>query len=1214
MAEKIIGLRLRMTGTSDAVTELDALNNHLEMSTKFLKQIEEQAKAFRKLTQENNRLNKSLKETEDRLKKIRNGQGSSGNASGRAAEEEKLAAAQKRTNKQLKTNLNSMADLRRELRRNIGEGVKDYDSLTRRIAKMKAAQDQANESIRNQATAIKESQFAPGSYRRMNAELVRLRKTYKDLSEEAREGFAGRQMLARIGMLDKGVKGIDAKMGLFQRNVGNYSSAWKGVATRLGLIAGPAGLAIAVVKGVELISKGVKAAINLNLQYSDSFASVQKTTDLTAKEVNQLSNELKKLDTRTSLDELLDISRIGGQLGIAQNDLLSFTEGIDKLNVALGDELGGSVEDIAASFGKLNDVFGVEGDLGVAGGINAIGSAVNELGKTGTAQAEFLVDFTSRLGGIAPAAKISVQEVLGLAAAFDEGGQSAEVSSTALIQILGLIGKDVPKFAEIAGKDIEEFNSILERSGNEALLAVLEGAGKTQGGLASLGKTLQEFGVSGTRVSQVLGFMVNNVDLVRSRQETANQAFREGTSLQAEFNVVNETAAAEWEKLGNNLREIFVSETIMRGIRAVGAALNDMVEGMINAAPYIATFFNSLINPAKELPRLLLTDTAPGFQKFTDTLLIGIDHLSGYNLGLTKLVAKMNEARSANRELNEANEKFNDLQARRVQELADQIKAENEAREKAQAARAEALRAEKQEAEEAKKAREDAMKAAMEHFRVEQRIAKLRASLIVDEYERRKELLRIQLESDLKAVTGNEGQKAEQVKLLNEKFTADLLKIDEERAKALRDAAKERDTKERQEEFNRRMQALKAEFEAEKLERQRLLSEQVGGVATEEGLNPADRDAQISQLREMARATELEKLRKFYEDQAAIIEENGGNTIELQKQIAEQEIAISDAKTQKILDNEKREAAQRQQVLSLSLGLMGEFVSGISGLLSKDEKNREKYGAALKALAIAEIAINLSRELSSIAAYAAANIPANAATFGASGSATVSLQSALAIARAAFATGQVIAQSFEFGGAIGGDGGEAAGSGSVHSSSQPGASVPAGTGTVLGPNHADNGVVASVQGNLVELEGGEMLWRNGGETYAINKRAARKFGHVIRKDKANQSVWLPQRKALASAINSFQGWGVPIMREGGTLSDFSLNNSPVSAPTTSQTINRSGSGDISDFAERIEAQSQNVINLITATNDRIDRLVVVSDPIEIVQNALESGEVTITIN
>lgn len=131
---------------------------------------------------------------------------------GAITDQESLAAAIKKTN---------------EERRKEDFGTDKYKQLTTQLGALKAVQEQVSKQERIAKEAFKQAADAgKNSYRGLNAELVRLRNTYKDLSEEERRSPFGEQTLKRIQSLDKELKGIDETLGNFQRNVGNYKDAF----------------------------------------------------------------------------------------------------------------------------------------------------------------------------------------------------------------------------------------------------------------------------------------------------------------------------------------------------------------------------------------------------------------------------------------------------------------------------------------------------------------------------------------------------------------------------------------------------------------------------------------------------------------------------------------------------------------------------------------------------------------------------------------------------------------------------------------------------------------------------------------------------------------------------------------------------------------------------------------------------------------------------
>ena len=91
------------------------------------------------------------------------------------------------------------------------------------------------------------------------------------------------------------------------------------------------------------------------------------------------------MNTRTSREQLNELAGAAGRLGKqSKKDIEDFVEAADKINVALGDDLGkGAVDKI----GKLANVFGEEGRLGLKQAMLSTGSAINELAQSSSANA-----------------------------------------------------------------------------------------------------------------------------------------------------------------------------------------------------------------------------------------------------------------------------------------------------------------------------------------------------------------------------------------------------------------------------------------------------------------------------------------------------------------------------------------------------------------------------------------------------------------------------------------------------------------------------------------------------------------------------------------------------------------------------------------------------------------------------------------------------------
>lgn len=305
-----------------------------------------------------------------------------------------------------------------------------------------------------------------------------------------------------------------------------------------------------------IIAAGRKI-ITQNAEISDSLAGVMKTTGLTQVEVDALNRSLSKLNTRTAKEELLGLAQVAGKLGISDlKQIEGFVRAADMIGVALGEDLGGTEQAVTA-LGKLADIFKLKDEYGIEQALLKIGSAINSLGAAGTANEGYMIDFTNRLAGIAPAANISIGDVLGLAATLDSLGQSGEKSSTAIGKFLVEMGGDVAKFAKIAKMDIKEFTELLQNDANEAFLKVLEASNSTSGGISALAKSMGALELKDSGAIAALGALANNIDKVREAQKMGNEELEKGTSIITEFDTANNTLGGNLSKLGKIIAEVW---------------------------------------------------------------------------------------------------------------------------------------------------------------------------------------------------------------------------------------------------------------------------------------------------------------------------------------------------------------------------------------------------------------------------------------------------------------------------------------------------------------------------------------------------------------------------------------------------------------------------------------------------------------------------------
>ncbi len=337
--------------------------------------------------------------------------------------------------------------------------------------------------------------------------------------------------------------------------------------------------------GVKNAFAGVSFAKDLAEPYVQKFAEldtelvgVAKYTGLTRQEVQELNEELKKIDTSTSLVSLNQLAQEAGRLGLtAKEDILDFVQAANTINVALGEDLG---EDAVRNIGKLATMFGEVKRLGIGTAMLATGSAINELGQNTAATEGYLVEFTNRLAAVAAQAGLTQAEIIAYAATLDSNAVGVEKAATALQNVITNIYREPAAAAQAAGLEVEAFTELLRTNANEALLQWAEGFARVNPELNDAAPALKNLKMAGSGVTQTILTLAQNTSLLRQNQEMANQAYREATSVaneqaQAESSTANQIARLRNEQenlaatLGEKLTPLYI-ELLQIGNSVVG--------------------------------------------------------------------------------------------------------------------------------------------------------------------------------------------------------------------------------------------------------------------------------------------------------------------------------------------------------------------------------------------------------------------------------------------------------------------------------------------------------------------------------------------------------------------------------------------------------------------------------------------------------------------
>lgn len=308
-----------------------------------------------------------------------------------------------------------------------------------------------------------------------------------------------------------------------------------------------------IVQTVQFLGRGLQKVRDLASDMAgldDAMGRVRKTTMLSRQEVAELNKEFTKIDTRTSREELNELAYAAGKLGVqGKEDVLEFVRAADVINVALGDVLGGT--DAIIEVTKLAQVFKsttkeIE-NTGLEETLIRTGSVINELGKTSTANEGQIEKFLMRIASYASIAGMSLDQMAGIGSVLSQNSKAPEMSATAVTKIMQQMIKKTGSFAEMIGMGEKELSDLMAKDFNQAFLAVLQKLHDI-GDVQAIVPIFKDLGADATRASQVILALSTNIDKVRVAQETASKAIKEGTSMNKEYSVMNETLQAQMEK------------------------------------------------------------------------------------------------------------------------------------------------------------------------------------------------------------------------------------------------------------------------------------------------------------------------------------------------------------------------------------------------------------------------------------------------------------------------------------------------------------------------------------------------------------------------------------------------------------------------------------------------------------------------------------------
>ena len=306
-----------------------------------------------------------------------------------------------------------------------------------------------------------------------------------------------------------------------------------------------------IISALKLTAKALKECAASSIEFESAMTGVRKTTDLTDEEFAKMSEQIQALALRipVTTTEIAGVAEAAGQLGIAKEDILSFTETM----VNLGTATNLSSDEAASALAKFANVTNM-----TASDYDRLGSTIVDLGNNFATTESDIVSMATRLASAGSIVGLSQAQIMAVATALSSVGIEAEAGGSAISKLLNQFetmvktgSPELEDFAQVAGMSASEFSAAWGQDAVGALSLFIDGLGRLDDEGGSSVATLNDLGITEVRMTNAVLSMASSNGILQKALNTANSAWAENTALTKEAQTRYETTESRLQLLKN---------------------------------------------------------------------------------------------------------------------------------------------------------------------------------------------------------------------------------------------------------------------------------------------------------------------------------------------------------------------------------------------------------------------------------------------------------------------------------------------------------------------------------------------------------------------------------------------------------------------------------------------------------------------------------------
>lgn len=555
MATRTISTKLAIEGESEYRASITRINSEIKSLQSALKLTESQyqtnANSMAALTAKGKALSDLYKAQESKVKQLKEALNNARDAEQKYAQQKAaLTAKIESNNKALEQLKNTAGDTAEEEAKLTAENKELQAQLDKCDANLAAAE----KGVNSWQTQLNNAQIKLND---LDAE-IQLNNEYMDEARESADGCA---------------TSID-RFGDRVKESANKADTLRDALAAAGVIA-----------ALQKTAEALEACVDASIEFESAMTGVAKTTDLSQAELGDMADAIQDLSTRipATTTEIAGVAEAAGQLGIAKDDILAFSEVMVNLGVATNL----SSDEAASALAKFANVVGMSAD-----NYERLGSTIVDLGNNFATTEADIVSMATRLSSTGAIIGLTEPQIMAIATALSSVGIEAEAGGSAISKLLKQFetmvatGSDkLESFASIAGMSAAEFSQKWGEDAVGALSAFINGLGEIDAAGGSSVAVLDELGITEVRLSNAVQALASSHGILDKALATADTAWQNNTALAKEAATRYETTESKLQMLSNacNNAKIAIGDKLTPAVGNLAEAGTKLLTGIADS-------------------------------------------------------------------------------------------------------------------------------------------------------------------------------------------------------------------------------------------------------------------------------------------------------------------------------------------------------------------------------------------------------------------------------------------------------------------------------------------------------------------------------------------------------------------------------------------------------------------------------------------------------